>query len=89
MDNATRDFIEKQNDKIYRSIDRLSESMDKKLTGLQTTLVEQNLKLGQGSERFKAINTRFNDNATWHKALLILIVLALSGIAGLALTFLS
>lgn len=88
MDNDTRDFITQQNDKIYQSIDKLRDSMDKKLTGLQAVLAEQNLKLGQGSERFKAINTSFQDNINWHRALLTLIILALSGLAGLALKLL-
>lgn len=83
MDNDTRDFIIKQNKEIYRSIDRFKESMDVKMTGLQTTFASQNLRLGQGVEKFKAIDTRFQDNGTWHGALLTLIILALSGLAGL------
>lgn len=96
MDNDTRDFITLQSDKTNRAIEKLRDSMDTKLTGLQTILAEQNLKLGQGSERFRAIDTRFNDNNKWYKtlsknndkwnkALLTLIILALTGLAGLAL----
>lgn len=58
--------------------------MDTKLTALQATMGEQNLKLGQGSERFKSIKTSFSDNVKWHRVLLTLTILALSGLAGLA-----
>ena len=88
MDSDTRDFITQQNDKLAEAIDKLRDNMDKKLTGLQTTLAAQNLKLGQGSERFRAIDTRFiewgKDNTSWHRTLITLIILAFSGLASLA-----
>lgn len=80
MDKDTREFIEKQNDKMFGAIDKFRDSVDTKLTGIQTTIAAQNLKLGQGSERFKSIDARFKDNTNWHRVLLTLIFLILSGL---------
>lgn len=92
MDSDTRDFITKQNNKLYDAIDKLRDNMDRKLSGLQTTLAAQNLKLGQGSEKFKAIDARITglgkDNTSWHRTLITLILLAFTGLASLALKLL-
>lgn len=83
MDEKTMKFIAQENEKIYDAIDRFKDSMDVKLTGLQKTFAEQNLMIGQGIEKFKGINTRFEDNKTWHSLLLSLAILTLGGLAGL------
>lgn len=92
MDKDTRDFILEQTSGLHTGIHDLRESIDKKLTTMNETLSKQNLKLGAGSEKFKsidaAIETERINNTNWRKIQNTLIVLALSGLAGLALKLL-